>query len=258
MTVAALILACRRGNRTGLERRGDARRSSVAVMNEALTKKNARGRAQAKLKRQRLSRDDRRSAGLEIVAMEASRRHAFENDEASAHDLRRQRKYRGGRRQRRRSHGRCPAQRAAVMIAMMLHRNARMPARRGTEARRYDAGLDTQTAVGVMVQNRDRKLHAEGYQRQPDQVRTGSRSLHRVSSFPGAMTRPSLCHYRGKLPWAAACRHPALTGSKPRLNLRRGCDPGWPSKDAGGRNLWNYDRIYRGGSLWRSAGGLQK
>src|SRR4029078_9514475 len=142
--VAALILDCRRGNRAGLERRGDARRSSVAVMNEALTKKNARGRAQAKLKRQRLSRDDRRSAGLEIVAMEASRRHAFENDEARAHDLRRQRKYRGGRRQRRRSHCRCTAQRAAVMIAMMLHRNARMPARRGTEAPRYDAGLDTQ------------------------------------------------------------------------------------------------------------------
>ena len=190
--------------------------------------------------------------------MEASRRHAFENDEARAHDLRRQRKYRGGRRQRRRSHGRCPAQRAAVMIAMMLHRNARMPARRGTEARRYDAGLDTQTAVGVMVQNRDRKLHAEALSAS---ARPGSNGFAISSSgfeFPRRHARPSLCHYRGKLPWAAACRHPALTGSKPQLNLRRGCDPGWPSKDAGGRNLWNYDRIYRGGSLWRSAGGLQK
>jgi hypothetical protein len=54
------------------------------------------------------------------------------------------------------------------MVAVMLHRHARMPVRRGTEARRYSAGLDAQSAVGMMMQNRDRKLHAEGYQRQPD------------------------------------------------------------------------------------------
>jgi hypothetical protein len=54
------------------------------------------------------------------------------------------------------------------MVAVMLYRDARMSVQRGTEARGYGAGLNAQTAVGVMMQNRDRKLHAEGYQRQPD------------------------------------------------------------------------------------------
>jgi hypothetical protein len=51
---------------------------------------------------------------------------------------------------------------------MMLHWSAWTPVRWGTEPRRYGAGLDARSAVGMMMQNRDRKLHAESYQRQPD------------------------------------------------------------------------------------------
>jgi hypothetical protein len=202
----------------------------------------SRGRARRN-PRQRLSSEAWRSAGLEIVAVQTSLRHAFENDEARDRNLRRHRKFRCGRRQRRRRDCGCPAQHAAIMIAMMLHRNARISVRRDTEARRYGAGLEARSAVGVMMQNRDRKLHAEGYQRQPDQVRTGSRSLHRALSFPSAMSRPTLCHYRGKPPSVVLCGYLALTGLKPRLNLRRRGGPALPSKDASGWNQWNYDRI---------------
>ena len=45
-------------------------------------------------------------------------------------------------------------------------------------------GFDARSAGDVMMPNRDGKLNAEGYQRQPDQIRAGSRSLHRALTPP--------------------------------------------------------------------------
>jgi len=141
--------------------------SGVAHECEALTTE-PRGDEPGRSSAATLGSDDRGSAGLEIVAVDSSRRHAVEDDEARTHRFRRQRKLRHGGSQGRRSDGRCPAQHAAVMIAMLLRRSAWLPVRWDTEPRRHGAAFDPRSAVSMMMQNRDRKLHAESYQRQPD------------------------------------------------------------------------------------------
>jgi hypothetical protein len=167
--------------------------------------------------------------------VDTSRRHGFENDEAHTGEFRRQRKLRHGRSQRRRSNSRCPAEHAPIMVHRMRGRNARMPVRRSTEARRYGAAFDARSAGDMMMQNRDGKLDAKGYQRQPDQIRAGSRSLHRALSSPWYDSSRLVSLSWQPIIGRCLSGDYGLTESKRRLISRRSAGP--PPKDAGGAEL---------------------